>query len=444
MEERILAMAEFIKLSPALPWIAEQGHAGLVTACAPDRLILESPLKSFSTRLTHITVSLQNDQNFHFKGRLETEVYPFHFIISPEERQTLQELLGQIRKDQHIEICRSQDVEAEGRYTGFQELSFLPEALPLFDHSEIDTSVDFLGQRFALPILITGMTGGIQKGMEINRRLALAAQKFGIPMGVGSQRIALDNAEYAPIFSVKDTAPNVFLIGNIGIAQLADKDALDRCRRAVDMIDANALAIHFNVVQEHIQVEGDRNLAGIMKNLEMICKTLNVPVIAKEVGSGISPSSAKMLAECGIAAIDIGGAGGTSWAHIEGLRSSSDIVSQLGLTFRNWGIPTAYSLVAVREALKDFPLIATGGIRDGLTAAKACALGAQFAGIGLPLLKAALQNEEAVEQAIEGFERGLRLTMLASGAKTLADLKSKIVRGRPYQSTFERLIPSHH
>ncbi len=435
-------MAEFIKLSPALPWIAGQGHAGLVTACAPDRLILESPMKDFKARLTHITVSLQNDQNFHFKGRLATEVYPYHFLIAPEEHQTLQELLGQIRKDQHIEICRSQDVEAEGRFTGFQDLSFLPEALPLFDHAEIDTKTNFLGHSFKLPILITGMTGGIAKGTEINRRLALAAQKFQIPMGVGSQRIALDNAEYAKIFSVKDHAPDVFLIGNIGIAQLADSDALDRCQRAVDMIKADALAIHFNVVQEHIQVEGDRDLAGIMKRLETICKKLSVPVIAKEVGSGIAPSSARILSECGVSAIDIGGAGGTSWAHIEGLRSSSDIVSQLGLTFRNWGIPTAYSLVAVKDALPHLPLIATGGIRDGLTIAKAVALGANFGGVGLPLLKAALQNEEAVEQTIEGFERGLRLTMLASGARTLKDLKSKIVRGRPYQAIFESLVPN--
>lgn len=437
-------MAEFIKLSPALPWIAGQGHAGLVTACAPDRLILETPLKDSSMRLDHITVSLRNDQNFHFKGRLATEVYPFHFVIAPEDHQTLQELLGQVRKDQHIEICRSQDVEAEGRYTGFQDLSFLPEALPLFDHTELDTSVRFLGRDFALPILITGMTGGIAKGAEINRRLALAAQKFKIPMGVGSQRIALDNRDYAAIFSVKDHAPEVFLIGNIGIAQLADRDALDRCQRAVDMIKADALAIHFNVVQEHIQVEGDRNLAGIMKNLEMISRKLSVPLIAKEVGSGISPSSAKMLTDCGVAAIDIGGAGGTSWAHIEGLRSSSELVSQLGLTFRNWGIPTAYSLVAVRHELPNLPLIATGGIRDGLTIAKAVALGAQFGGVGLPLLKAALQDEAAVEQVLEGFVRGLRLTMLASGAKTLLDLRSKIVRGRPYESLFESMVPTRH
>ncbi|RYZ84177.1 MAG: type 2 isopentenyl-diphosphate Delta-isomerase, partial [Proteobacteria bacterium] len=214
------------------------------------------------------------------------------------------------------------------------------------------------------------------------------------------------------------------------------------CQRAVDMIKADALAIHFNVVQEHIQVEGDRDLAGIMKRLETICKKLSVPVIAKEVGSGIAPSSARILSECGVSAIDIGGAGGTSWAHIEGLRSSSDIVSQLGLTFRNWGIPTAYSLVAVKDALPHLPLIATGGIRDGLTIAKAVALGANFGGVGLPLLKAALQNEEAVEQTIEGFERGLRLTMLASGARTLKDLKSKIVRGRPYQAIFESLVPN--
>ncbi len=434
-------MAEFIKLSPALPWVTGQGQAGLVTACAPDRLILESPLQSLTARPTHITVSLPNDQNFPFRGRLETGVYPFQFLIDDDERQKLQDLLGQIRKDQHIEICRSQDVEASDRYTGFQELSFLPEALPLFDHAEVDTRTTFLGKTFASPLLITGMTGGIQKGTEINRRLALAAQAFGIPMGVGSQRIALDNPDYAAIFSVKTSAPRVFLIGNIGIAQLADQDALERCQRAVDMINADALAIHFNIVQEHIQVEGDRTLAGIMQRLETICRKLDVPVVAKEVGSGISPASAQLLAECGVSAIDIGGAGGTSWAHIEGLRSSSSIVSHLGESFRNWGIPTAYSLAAVREALPGFPLVATGGIRDGLTVAKACALGAQCAGIGLPLLKAALQSEEAVMETLEGYERGLRLTMQASGAKTLRDLKSKLVRGRPYQADFERLVP---
>lgn len=436
-------MAEFIKLSPALPWISGQGHAGLVTACAPDRLILETPIRDPSPRLTHITVSLQNDQNFPFQGRLETGVYPHHFLIAAEEHQKLQDLLGQIRKDQHIEICRSQDVEAEDRYTGFQDLSFLPEALPLFDHADLNTQVEFLNHNFALPLLITGMTGGIAKGTEINRRLALAAQKFRIPMGVGSQRIALDNPDYAKIFSVKDHAPDVFLIGNIGIAQLADSDALSRCQRAVDMIKADALAIHFNVVQEHIQVEGDRALAGIMQNLAKITQKLSVPVIAKEVGSGVGPASAKMLSECGVAAIDIGGSGGTSWAHIEGLRSSSELVSQLGVTFRNWGIPTAYSLVAVRAALPNLPLIATGGVRDGLTVAKAVALGAQFAGIGLPLLKAALQNEEVVEETLEGFVRGLRLTMLASGARSLLDLKARMVRGRPYQEAFERLVPKN-
>jgi isopentenyl-diphosphate delta-isomerase len=435
-------MAEFIKLSPALPWVSGQGHAGLVIACAPDRLILESPTRDLKASLTHITVSLQNDQNFHFSGRFTTDAYPYHFLIDPKEYQTLQELLGQIRKDQHIEICRSQDVEAEGRFTGFQDLSFLPEALPLFDHAEIDTKVHVLGRSFHLPLLITGMTGGIAKGSEINRRLALAAQRFQIPMGVGSQRIALDNEEYAKIFAVKDHAPDIFLIGNIGIAQLTDQRALDRCQKAVDMIKADALAIHFNVVQEHIQVEGDRQLAGVMRGLRSLCERLSVPVIAKEVGSGISPESAKVLADCGVSAIDIGGAGGTSWAHIEGLRSSSELVAELGLTFRNWGIPTAYSLVAVKEALPNTPLIATGGIRDGQTVAKAVALGAQFAGVGLPLLKAALESEEAVAKAIEGFERGLRLTMLASGARTLSELKSRVVRGRPYEEVFQRLIPN--
>lgn len=436
-------MAEFIRLHPSLPWTSDLGFHGRVNGCAPDRLLLETdaPHPSFSS----ITISLQDGQEFRFSGQLSREadvLSSLHFVVAREEQGLLQDLIGQIRKDQHIEICRSQDVEASDRFTGFQELSFIPETLPIVDGHRLNTEVSFLGRRFALPLLITGMTGGIRKGADINRRLAQVAQAFNIPMGVGSQRIALENPDYASIFQVKDSAPDVFLIGNIGIAQLSGPEGLDRCQRAVDMIRADALAIHFNLVQEYIQIEGDRHFAGILKNIETICARLSVPVIAKEVGSGISPESALRLRELGIQAIDIGGSGGTSWARIEGLRSSSELVARLGQSFRDWGIPTAYSLAAVREALPDLPLIATGGIRDGLTAAKAAALGASFAGIGLPLLRAALIDDAAPFAVMEEFKRGLELTMVASGCRSLADLKSRLVRGRPYAEAFERLVPT--
>lgn len=435
-------MAEFIRLHPSLPWKSDLGVHGRVNGCAPDRLLLETdaPQASFSS----ITISLEDGQDFRFNGRVQGESAqgsPLQFVVAPEQQGLLQDLIGQIRKDQHIEICRSQDVEASDRFTGFQDLSFIPETLPLVDGHHLNTGVNFLGRQFSLPLLITGMTGGIRKGADINRRLAKVAQAFNIPMGVGSQRIALENPDYASIFQVKDTAPEVYLIGNIGIAQLSGPEALDRCQRAVDMIRADALALHFNLVQEYIQVEGDRHFAGILKNIETICKKLSVPVIAKEVGSGISPDSARRLYELGVKAIDIGGAGGTSWARIEGLRSSSDLVARLGQTFRNWGIPTAYSLAAVKEALPDLPLIATGGIRDGLTAAKAVGLGASFTGIGLPLLRAALTDDVAPFAVMDEFKRGLELTMVASGCRSLPDLKSRLVRGRPYADTFERLVP---
>jgi isopentenyl-diphosphate delta-isomerase len=255
-------------------------------------------------------------------------------------------------------------------------------------------------------------------------------------MGVGSQRIALEKSEYASIFRVKPFAPKVFLIGNIGMAQLLNSDALDQCQRAVDMIEADALAIHFNLVQEFIQVEGDRRFKGLLNQLEHICQKLSVPVVAKEVGCGMDARSAQRLRELGISAIDIGGRGGTSWALIEGLRSPSPLVQGLGDTFRNWGIPTAYSLHHVHRAMPEFPVIATGGIRDGYMVAKAVALGARFAGIGLPLLRAALESEDGPVEVLQTYRKGLELAMLASGCQRLADLSSRIQLGRPLEEEF--------
>ena len=303
--------------------------------------------------------------------------------VKEQSLSSLHDLLGQVRKDQHIEICRSLDVESSDKFTGFSEVQFIPEAIPELDFEDLDTSCELFERKFDLPILITGMTGGIEKGVDINRRLAVAAQEFNIPMGVGSQRVALENPSYASIFDVKKHAPNVFLIGNLGFAQLRNDNYLDLCRRAIDMIDADALAIHVNVIQEAVQMEGDRHFKGVLDKLAHICNDIETPVIIKEVGSGIAPNSIQRLAELGISGVDIGGRGGTSWGYIEGLRSNNEETKALANTFRDWGIPTAYALVAARSNQNKLPLIATGGVRDGLTVA-AVALGANFAGIGLP------------------------------------------------------------
>ncbi len=434
----MLTKSDYIKLDPPLAWVSEDGQTGLVLGLGKDSLLLRphSSAWSSSRDQASITVHLTAERSFRFVGRWHRESDPWLVTLTEEHLQPLHELLGQLRKDQHIELCYKQDVEASDRFTGFETFSLRPEALPLVDPADLDTTVSFLGREFAAPLLITGMTGGISKGIEINRRLALAAQTYGIPMGVGSQRIALDKEEYAAIFRVKHYAPKVFLIGNIGMAQLLNENALDQCQRAVDMIEADALAIHFNIVQEFIQVEGDRRFKGLLQQLEHICKKLSVPVIAKEVGCGMDARSAQRLRELGIAAVDIGGSGGTSWALIEGLRSQSPLVQGLGDTFRNWGIPTAYSLHHVHQAMPDFPVISTGGIRDGHMVAKAVALGARFAGIGLPLLRAALDSEEGPMDVLQSFLKGLQLSMLASGCQRLTDLAGRIERGRPLEADF--------
>ena len=376
------------------------------------------------------------ERSFVFKGHVEdapSDKWQY-FVVSDTAK--LADFMGLIRKDQHIEICRSQDVESKARFTGFSRVSFMPCALPELDEEDLDTKTRFLGRDFSFPMMIVGMTGGIAKGKEINQRLARTASKFGIPMGIGSQRLALENKEHAAIFSVKKEVSDLFLVGNVGCAQLVAGDARDICQRAVDMIEADALAIHLNVLQESVQVEGDRRFRGFMKKIEDVCRYLPVPIILKEVGCGVSVPIAKRLFEAGVSAIDIGGKGGTSWGYIEGLRSGKEATRRLGEEFRDWGIPTAYNLSAVRDGCPEGTIIATGGMRSGLDMAKACALGADMVGVGLPLLRAALLSEEAVFEEVALLERGLRVAMVASGARKVGDLAGRVCLGEPYEEAF--------
>lgn len=424
----------------------EHAFIGVITDIAPLELVVQAQTKASHSNLpeaTYITVKFSPETEFHIHCNIcstDSDSQWTMVPVSDTDRKLIHDLLAKVRKDQHIEICHKSDVESSDRFTGFDKISFVPEALPELSFDELDTKVQFLNHQFDFPILITGMTGGVEKGTLINRRLAAAAEYWNIPMGIGSQRMALDNPEFAPIFDVKKTAPNVFLIGNLGMAQLMEEDYLSRCQKAVEMIDANALAIHLNVIQESIQVEGDRNFKGILNRLEVISKKLDVPVIIKEVGSGIAVSTAIRLKEAGVAAIDVGGRGGTSWGYIEGLRSASQNTRILGETFRNWGIPTAYNIAAIREHLETLPLIATGGIRDGLTVAKAVALGADLVGIGLPLLRAALEEEDGPQKVLEGFTRALKITMIGTGSKSLTDLEHHISQGIPLQENFDSYL----
>jgi isopentenyl-diphosphate delta-isomerase len=252
--------------------------------------------------------------------------------------------------------------------------------------------------------------------------------------------MAIEDNSLVDVFDVKQHAPNVFLIANLGFAQLRQADFLSQTEKAVEMIKADALAIHLNALQEMVQVEGDRDFSGILDRLTQVCKTLSVPVIVKEVGCGISQVVADKLVDAGVSAIDVGGRGGTSWAYIEGQRASCEQTQTLAETFRNWGIPTAYSLAAIRAKHKAFPLVATGGIRDGLTLAKAVAVGADMVGLGLPLLRAALDSQEQVHECLNTFVRGLQIAMVASGSADLKALSQHIGLDEPHKVTFENLI----
>lgn len=336
------------------------------------------------------------------------------------------------RKQEHIAICADQDVESERRFTGLDSYHFLPCAVPELGWGDLSCEVQFLGRSFSAPLLITGMTGGVAQGQEINRRLAAAAQDFRLPMGVGSQRIALEHPRHAAIFSVKDKSPSTFVIGNLGLSELAKAGSLDQCKRAVAMISADAMAIHLNVLQECVQGRGSREFRGFWPQLSQLCSRLEVPVVVKEVGCGISPPVARRLFDCGVAAIDCAGRGGTSWSYVEALRSKDKESARLGETYRDWGIPTAYNIAALAREFPGQTLIASGGMRSGLDVAKAVALGATTVGFGLPLLRAALKSEQELHQYLATLIRELKVAMLCTGCSRLSGLSAQLVTGIPY------------
>jgi isopentenyl-diphosphate delta-isomerase len=296
--------------------------------------------------------------------------------------------------------------------------------LPELDLNRIDTTLSLFGKKLHSPILISSMTGGTSAAETINLRLAEAAQECGIAMGVGSQRAAIEHPEQASTFQVRRAAPNILLFANLGAVQFNYGYGIDQCRKAVEMIQADALILHLNPVQEAVQDAGDTNFAGLAQKIEVICKKLEVPVIAKEVGWGISERSAKLLTDCGVSAIDVAGAGGTSWSQVEMHRAPDEFTRQLAATFVGWGIPTAESILNVVKTAPDMPIFASGGIKDGLDIAKSIALGATLGGMAGQFLKAAAISTDNIVEMIKLARKQIKVTMFATGAGTLENLKS--------------------
>jgi len=330
------------------------------------------------------------------------------------------------RKSDHIKINLEQDVRS-ALTTGLENYFFTHEALPEMDLERIDPSLSLFEVKLAAPILISSMTGGTEEAGEINQRLAEAAQEVGIAMGVGSQRAALEHPEQIPTFAItRKAAPGILLFANLGAVQLNYGYGIDECRRAVDMIQADALILHLNPLQEAVQDAGDTNFEGLATKIEEVCKKLEVPVIAKEVGWGISERSAKLLAECGISAIDVAGAGGTSWSQVEMHRAPDEFTRKLAATFVGWGIPTAESILNVKRVLPDMTVFASGGLKDGLDIAKCIALGASLGGMAGNFLKAAAVSTEKVIEIIKLTKRQIEVTMQVTGCQSLNNLPDKI------------------
>jgi isopentenyl-diphosphate delta-isomerase len=332
------------------------------------------------------------------------------------------------RKADHIKINLEQDVRS-ARTTGLENYHFTHEALPELDLNRIDTTLRLFDKRLAAPILISSMTGGTAEAETINLRLAEAAQEMRVAMGVGSQRAALENPDQAKTFQVRRVAPDILLFANLGAVQLNYGYNIDHCRRAVDMIQADGLILHLNPLQEAVQDAGDVNFVGLAKKIEEVCTQMEVPVIAKEVGWGISERTAKLLADCGVSAIDVAGAGGTSWSQVEMHRAPDEFTRQLAATFVGWGIPTTDSILNVQKAALNMTVVASGGIRDGLDIAKCIALGATLGGMAGPFLKAAALSTENTVEMIKLTKRQIQVTMFACGAEMLESLKvGKLVK----------------
>jgi isopentenyl-diphosphate Delta-isomerase len=324
------------------------------------------------------------------------------------------------RKLDHIRICLEKPVDAKNR--SFQDLVLLHKALPEIDEADIDTSCVFLGKKLKAPLMISAMTGGHPDVKQINVRLGEAAQELGIAMGVGSQRAALEDTRLVETFTaVRDAAPDIPIIGNIGAVQLK-RYGPEIIERLAEMIDANAVAVHLNFLQESIQPEGDKDAGGVLEVLRAAAKG-SVPIVVKETGAGISREVARDLVSAGVKIIDVSGVGGLSWASVESFRAAEvgdDELEMMGRLFESWGIPTPVSIVECKAA--GASVISSGGIRSGLDVAKSLAMGASLAGAALPLIGPASKDKESVVRVINAYIRALRITMFLTGCKDVTQL----------------------
>jgi isopentenyl-diphosphate Delta-isomerase len=330
----------------------------------------------------------------------------------------------QSRKADHIRICLEADVQFQCTTNGLEKYRFTHCCLPEIDYNDIDISTIFLGKQLNAPLLISSMTGGTEAAGKINRILAQVAQQYQIAMGVGSQRVAVEKPSTVDSFALRKYAPDALLFANIGAVQLNYQYGIEECLQIIDILGADALILHLNPLQECIQPRGDKNFQGLLDKINILCSKISVPIIVKEVGNGISATMAQKLVAAGVRAIDVAGAGGTSWAKVESERAETAMQRRLGRTFADWGLPTAECITSIRTVDPRIPLIASGGLRDGLEIAKAIALGADIAGLAMPFLQAAAESEAAVHGLVEVLIAEIATVLFCTGNTTLAQLRT--------------------
>jgi isopentenyl-diphosphate delta-isomerase len=344
------------------------------------------------------------------------------FTLRKQKRFVMENPVTVSRKNDHLRINLEEDVRSS-LTTGFEKYHFVHQALPEVDLEDVRLEQVLFGRTVRGPILISSMTGGSEQAGLLNRRLAEAAQETGIALGLGSMRAALENPQQAVTFQVRKWAPDVLLLANLGAVQLNYGVSVDDCRRLVELAEVDGLILHLNPLQEALQPEGDTRFGGLLSKIEQVCRGLEVPVIVKEVGWGISEKVARQLAGVGVAAIDVAGAGGTSWSQVEMYRIRDPLLAQVAAAFRGWGIPTAEALKMVRRATPGMLVFASGGLRGGLDIAKSIALGACLGGMAGPFLKAAIQSTQAVVEWIHAVQREIQIVMFVVGAANLTQLQ---------------------
>jgi isopentenyl-diphosphate Delta-isomerase len=332
--------------------------------------------------------------------------------------------LTEKRKTEHIRISLHEDVEGKNITTGLENYRFIPNALPEISFEDVSLSASFLGKSMKTPFLISSMTGGTETALKINKNLALAAQERGWAIGLGSMRAAVEKEELAYTFQIRKWAPDIPVIANIGAVQLNYGFGLEECKRAVEIAEADALVLHLNTLQEVFQPEGDTDFSHLLSKIEKLIAGLPVPVGVKEVGMGIDKATAERLISAGVHFIDVAGAGGTSWVQVESYRSEDAARKKAAEAFLDWGLPTSESITSVREVSKKIPVIASGGLKHGVDAAKSIALGADLAGFGRSLLQSAVEKDaEALILQMDRIEFELRAAMFGIGASKIEELK---------------------